>query len=283
LVDELLDLLDGFAIDLHAYAIMSNHYHLVLRTRPDRLSNYESSQIVRLGMRYMPVRTGVADECLPITEDVVARYARNNKWISEYRGRLSSISWFMRQLNQHIALKANQEDGCRGHFWESRFTCVPLLDWSAVLACMVYVDLNPYRAHMVDNPIEADYCSLRGHVLSPVKRPDRKLSRHLTRLSSCCPIDSITGKLGRARLSPAEYKDVVYRTCGLRLSREEVAKTERLGRRLGYDWDAWCERMGQPGMFQSGAVGDAKSRQAHAKATGKKWIADKTRIWVGGG
>lgn len=31
----LADLLDGFAIDLHAYALMSNHVHLVQRSRPE--------------------------------------------------------------------------------------------------------------------------------------------------------------------------------------------------------------------------------------------------------
>ena len=41
----LADLLDGFAIDLHAYAIMSNHVHLVLRPRPDLAAAWSTQQI----------------------------------------------------------------------------------------------------------------------------------------------------------------------------------------------------------------------------------------------
>ena len=53
----------------------------------------------------------------------------------EYRVRLMNISWFMKMLNQDIAFRANAEDNCKGHFWESRFKSQALLDERALLTC----------------------------------------------------------------------------------------------------------------------------------------------------
>jgi hypothetical protein len=199
--------------------------------------------------------------------------------VDEYRQRLSSVSWLMRLLKQRVAIRANREDGCTGHFWESRFHSVPLLDWSAVLGCMIYVDLNPIRARIAKKLQSVAYSSLKSHCGMVVNKSDEPLAKHLVPLRKCCPVDSLTGEISPVRLSAAEYHDLVSRACGRNQSAGGTA-IDSLGQSLGLDWDCWKARMAEPGLFQSGAVGRPASLRQYAETVGRKWIADKTRIWA---
>ncbi|MFC1503285.1 Mobile element protein [Pseudomonadota bacterium] len=84
--------------------------------------------------------------------------------IDDWRTRLANLSWFMRELNLDIATRANKEDKCSGHFWESRFKCQALLDEQALTAAMAYVDLNPIRAGIAKTPEESEYTSIKARL-----------------------------------------------------------------------------------------------------------------------
>ena len=97
-----------------------------------------------------------------ITSRMELRLAK--KLAKEYKKRLMNISWFIKCLNQYIAIKANSEDNCNGHFWEPRFKSQALLDKNALLTCMAYVDLNPIRAAMAQTSETSDYTSIQARI-----------------------------------------------------------------------------------------------------------------------
>ncbi|WP_419812975.1 alpha-amylase family glycosyl hydrolase [Bacterioplanoides sp.] len=173
LEDKLLSLPRVFAIDIAAYAIMSNHYHVVLFIDSQQAKSWTDTEVVE---RWHTLFKGNLFSQRFLKGETLdnAQRARLQIYIEEWRSRLSSISWFMRILNEAIAREANAEDECTGRFWEGRFKSQALLDEAALAACMAYVDLNPVRAKMANTPESSDHTSVkrRAEKAQTVKQPN---------------------------------------------------------------------------------------------------------------
>ena len=94
------------------------------------------------------------------------------------RSRLSDISWWMRLLSQHIAQRANKEDGEIGKFRQARYRAVRLLDETAILACAAYVDLNPIRAALAETIEESNFTSAQKRAAGLLARTGEWPKRH---------------------------------------------------------------------------------------------------------
>jgi len=137
---------------------MSNHYHIVLKVSENKM--WTTTQILNTWNRLYSLPY-LCEKYLSKDITTRAETRQVNKMAKKYRKRLMNISWFMKCLNEYIAVKANAEDNVKGHFWESRFKSQALLDERALLTCMAYVDLNPIRAAMAKTPetiTQADVC-----------------------------------------------------------------------------------------------------------------------------
>lgn len=147
-----------FAVDVLSYAVMSNHMHQILRNRPDVAAKWSDEETAIRWLRVFPGRR-LEEHLAEPTENDVKTLCRNKERLAEVRRRLSDISWFMRALAEPIARMANHQDECTGRFWEGRFKCQRIVDEAGLLACSMYVDLNPVRAAIAESPEQCPHTS----------------------------------------------------------------------------------------------------------------------------
>ncbi|MEM9074549.1 MAG: hypothetical protein AAGE52_39000 [Myxococcota bacterium] len=248
--ERLLELSAIFAVDLHAYAVMSNHLHVVLRVDKDRAESWSDQEVTR---RYGKLfRSAVAELAQLSARE---RKARVVLW----RERLWSLSWLMRCLNESIARRANAEDECKGRFWEGRFRCQPLLDENALLACMAYVDLNPVRAGLAKSPEASEHTSFAKRVTEEAP-------------AGLVPFADEVPERSRRTTVPIGADD--YRALLAWTARTLRAPTSKRGvpevfGDLGIHPPAFLAMMNAPALR---ALGSPDQLQAFAEAHGKRWV-----------
>lgn len=147
-----------FGVDILAYSVLSNHLHLILRNRPDIVAAWSDQEVAIRWLKVFPGRR-MEEHLAEPTEHEVQTLAADTERVAEVRKRLSDISWFMRSLAEPIARMANRQDECTGRFWEGRFKAQRLVDEASLLACAMYVDLNPVRAAMAESPDSSPHTS----------------------------------------------------------------------------------------------------------------------------
>jgi REP element-mobilizing transposase RayT len=164
-----------FAIDVLDYTVMSNHFHVVLRNRPDIGEQWADEEVARRWWDLCPQRKDEKGRPAEPEPHELQALTADRKRLKELRRRLSHISWFMRFLAQNIARRSNFEDQTTGRFWAGRFRATRLLDETALLACSIYVDLNPIRAGIAKTPETSRYTSAYDRIRS--LRPSRSQKR----------------------------------------------------------------------------------------------------------
>lgn len=152
-----------FTIDICAYAVMSNHYHIVVKLDPSQAQHWSNAEVIN---RWTSIFKGplLIQRHQQGHSLSVAEKETVNDIIEVWRRRLSDLSWFMKCLNEFIAKQANKEDNCTGHFWEARYKSQALLSEQALLSCMAYVDLNPIRATMAKTPEASEHTSIKERI-----------------------------------------------------------------------------------------------------------------------
>jgi REP element-mobilizing transposase RayT len=277
-----------FGIEVVGFALMSNHLHVILRNRPDLTSDWTPEEIARRWRKTFRRRDAAAApfESLPPTA-----------MIECWRQRLSSVSWFMRCLCEPIARMANQEDSVSGRFWQGRFSSTRLLDESALLACAVYVDLNPIRAGIAQAPEQSEMTSVHERIIArqgeaavscgdenaprgvsasdqdgwmaPLPLcgdPEPKASRNAGRRAS---------NRGFLEMTLDEYLSVLdWAGRQLRAGKRGVISEDLppILARLAVNASGWLECVREFGRWFGAAAGGLAAMSAHASRVGRRWL-----------
>jgi hypothetical protein len=251
-----------FAIAIDAYAVMSNHLHLVLRIDPDETLRWTDDEVATRWVRLFPPRedsdAAIEAKCLRL----LAAPAR----VETLRQRLGNLSWLMRCLVEPIARRANREDGCKGRFWEGRYKCQALCDERAILAAMAYVDLNPIRAGMADRLETSTYTSAAARISEAAMNP----------ILATASLKPIAGSLRPAfDITTADYLHILDWT-GRQLApgkRGRIApEAPAILTSIDHDETRCATRVAAFGSGWHRAAGSAQDLIAIAERMGQQWL-----------
>lgn len=270
-VERLWLLSEVFAIELYAYAVMSNHLHVVIRVDQDAARRWDDDEVVERYARLFPGMKEAAKN---------ASATQRRELCEKWRERLCSVSWFMRCLNEHIARRANKEDDCKGRFWEGRFKSQPLLDEEALLTCMAYVDLNPVRSGNALNLEQSEHTSIAlrlEYAEAALDEPNTKVVP-----PQLAPFDdqvSRRSKRTRIPMSFLHYVELLEWT-GRRQRAVGPAGFIRgdapaLLQKLKLDPTAWLRVMEHQGLRTLTVLGSVEALDEFAESQGKHWVHGK--------
>ncbi|HKJ16176.1 MAG TPA: hypothetical protein VJ984_02355 [Xanthomonadales bacterium] len=261
IVDRMLLLGEVFTIDICAYAVMSNHYHVVLHVDAHHAKSLSDGDVAARWLRIFTGPPWVRRWVYGVTIDAHEQRLLD-QWLNMVRSRLCDISWFMRCLNEPIARMANAEDDCTGRFWEGRFKSQALLDEAALLRCMAYVDLNPIRAGMAQTPESSDYTAIQRRI----KQPDDK------RLMTLGDTQPDRKTLPVCFLDYLELVDWSGRAMLAGKGGTIPNNTPPILTRLGIESDRFLDSITEKPVTLASAVGSLDALRQFAKSVGLKFI-----------
>lgn len=159
-------LLSVFLVDLLAYTFLDNHFHSILRIRPDLAEKLSDREVVRRSLMVSPYMMPDEIKLEEPDEAAIEEALKDPEYVLKWRKRLSSLSWFMKYWKEPIARRANLEDEVKGAFWDPRFHSVRLLDGVALLMGSIYVDLNEVRARKASTPETSENSTIFYRILA---------------------------------------------------------------------------------------------------------------------
>jgi putative transposase len=139
------------------YVLMNNHFHLVCKV-PEPKVLTQSEMLARIEPGDGSVRAQALREQLARSAEQPDGIEQSKRLLERYRRRMYDISIFNKELKGGYAQSYNRRHRRYGVLWADRFKSVLLEGGRAVRAISAYIELNPVRAGLCEDPKEYRYC-----------------------------------------------------------------------------------------------------------------------------
>ena len=174
-------------VEVQNFTVMGNHFHLLVRV-PERAkvlakflkgtaSEREEKLLEHLKLLYSRAYL----KQLRAELEVMRKKKLDDlyeKTINSYLDRFCSLERFMKELKERFSRWFNKRHGRRGTLWQERYRSILVAEGEALRTIAAYIDLNPVRAGLVDDPKDYRWCGY-AEALGGSKRARKALCRVL--------------------------------------------------------------------------------------------------------
>lgn len=153
-IQKMWRLADFLGIEVLDYVVMGNHYHQLLRVpAKSEIGDAELSRRVSTYYGENSRQAQILTEALTIGGKTAKRIRE------KYFQRMGDLSEYQKLLKQGFTSWYNREKKRKGTLWMERFKSLLIEDTQHVRQLVAsYIDLNPVRADIVDDPKNYQYC-----------------------------------------------------------------------------------------------------------------------------
>lgn len=149
---------DFCGVQVLTYCVMSNHFHVLLRV-PD-LQNVDDAELLRRYQVLYPKPTKYQSASAKV---LASEFAKDSEDADEVRrkllARMGDVSEYMKAVKQRFSVWFNRNHQRYGTLWADRFKSVLVEGHGNPLQTMAaYIDLNPVRAGLVEDPKDYRFC-----------------------------------------------------------------------------------------------------------------------------